>query len=134
MWLDSELIAGSDSSCKKGKQSQFERKLGEFFKHQIESDGSVAYGNGFRRGTEAARQGIVPFQIKAGALLLFVAVIKSLVVIGPNACVTETLIRNYEVAPGKHTTPLQGPSAWALTHYQRDCLNVACTTAQVDDT
>ncbi|GMH12348.1 hypothetical protein Nepgr_014189 [Nepenthes gracilis] len=61
MWLDSELIAGPSSNCvaslssssstllpssslasltstgssKKGKRSQFERKLGEFFKHQI---------------------------------------------------------------------------------------------------
>ncbi|GMH31479.1 hypothetical protein Nepgr_033322 [Nepenthes gracilis] len=75
MWLDFELLAGSGSSCvaslssssltllpssslgsltstgssKKGKWSQFERKLGKFFKHQIESDGSAAYGDGFRR-------------------------------------------------------------------------------------
>ncbi|GMH17897.1 hypothetical protein Nepgr_019738 [Nepenthes gracilis] len=112
MWLDSKLIAGSCSSCEKGKRSQFERKLDEFFKHQIESDGSMAYGDGFRRGTKAARQGIVPLQIKAGALLLFATAIKSLVVIGPNARVIETLIRNYEVTPGKYTTPLQGLSAW----------------------
>ncbi|KAJ4964727.1 hypothetical protein NE237_016576 [Protea cynaroides] len=66
MWLDSEIIAGSGSnvastssssssstSSKKGKRSQFERKLGEFFKHQIESDTSPAYGDGFRAGNEA---------------------------------------------------------------------------------
>ncbi|GMH00546.1 hypothetical protein Nepgr_002385 [Nepenthes gracilis] len=94
---------------------------------EIKSNGLVAYGDGFRRGTEAARQGIVPLQIKAGALLLFAAAIKSLVVIGPNACVTETLIHNYEVTPDEHTTPLQGLLAWTSTHYQRDCLNVACT-------
>lgn len=77
MWLDSEIIAGSGSnvastssssssasssspfpssssnSSKKGKRSQFEKKLGEFFKHQIESDTSVAYGEGFREGNKA---------------------------------------------------------------------------------
>ncbi|KAA8531788.1 hypothetical protein F0562_006495 [Nyssa sinensis] len=71
MWLDSEIIAGSGSnvastssssssssssgstSSKKGKRSQFERKLGDFFKHQIESDTSAAYGDGFRAGNEA---------------------------------------------------------------------------------
>ncbi|XP_031117741.1 protein DA1-related 1-like [Ipomoea triloba] len=68
MWLDSEILAGSGSSSdstssssstssstssKKGKRSQFEKKLGEFFKHQIETDGSVAYGDGFREGNKA---------------------------------------------------------------------------------
>ncbi|XP_021718530.1 protein DA1-related 1-like isoform X1 [Chenopodium quinoa] len=74
MWLESEIIAGSGSSSgasssssstsdpgsssssnssKKGKRSQFERKLGDFFKHQIESDGSPAYGDGFRIGNQA---------------------------------------------------------------------------------
>ncbi|GKE41970.1 DA1-related 1-like protein isoform X1, partial [Tanacetum coccineum] len=54
MWLDSEIMAGSSSttvasssssapipapaSSKKGKRSDFEKKFGEFFKHQIESD------------------------------------------------------------------------------------------------
>lgn len=70
MWLDSEIMAGSGSSTiaststssssssssnssKKGKRSQFEKKLGEFFKHQIESDTSAAYGDGFREGNKA---------------------------------------------------------------------------------
>ncbi|KAK6922773.1 Protein DA1-like domain [Dillenia turbinata] len=69
MWLDSEIIAGSGSnvastssssssssesaSSKKGKRSEFERKLGDFFKHQIESDSSSAYGDGFRAGNQA---------------------------------------------------------------------------------
>ncbi|KAG5516761.1 hypothetical protein RHGRI_037485 [Rhododendron griersonianum] len=70
MWLDSEIAAGSGSSVasssessssysssstssKKGKRSQFEKKLGEFFKHQIESDTSAAYGEGFREGNKA---------------------------------------------------------------------------------
>ncbi|KAH6791307.1 LIM domain-containing protein [Perilla frutescens var. frutescens] len=72
MWLDSEIMAGSGgnaasasassssassssstTSSKKGKRSQFERKHGEFFKHQIESDSSAAYGDGFREGNKA---------------------------------------------------------------------------------
>ncbi|CAK9158735.1 unnamed protein product [Ilex paraguariensis] len=70
MWLDSEIVAGSGSnvastssssapssssagSSKKGTRSQFEKKLGEFFKHQIESDTSAAYGDGFREGNKA---------------------------------------------------------------------------------
>ncbi|CAI9758760.1 unnamed protein product [Fraxinus pennsylvanica] len=76
MWLDSEIIAGSGSnsastsssssstsssassssssgSSKKGKRSQFEKELGDFFKHQIESDTSTAYGDGFREGDKA---------------------------------------------------------------------------------
>ncbi|KAL1369672.1 hypothetical protein HN51_000052 [Arachis hypogaea] len=73
MWLDSEIYAGSGSdsassssassssssspssstSSKKGKRSDFEKKLGEFFKHQIESDRSSAYGDGFREGNQA---------------------------------------------------------------------------------
>lgn len=70
MWLDSEILAGSGSSVastssssssssaapassKKGKRSQFEKQLGEFFKHQIESDTSAAYGDGFREGNKA---------------------------------------------------------------------------------
>nr|KYP66701.1 LIM and UIM domain-containing At1g19270 family [Cajanus cajan] len=72
MWLDSELYTGygndgassssssslsspssSSTSTKKGKRSDFEKKLGEFFKHQIESDTSSAYGDGFRLGNQA---------------------------------------------------------------------------------
>ncbi|XP_024023307.1 protein DA1-related 1 isoform X2 [Morus notabilis] len=73
MWLDSEMYSASGSdipssssstssssssspastSSKKGKRSDFETKLGEFFKHQIESDSSPAYGEGFRKGDQA---------------------------------------------------------------------------------
>lgn len=72
MWLDSEIMAGSSSSntniastpsssssapvpesSKKGKRSDFEKQLGEFFKHQIESDTSAAYGDGFRDGNKS---------------------------------------------------------------------------------
>nr|XP_023886047.1 protein DA1-related 1-like isoform X2 [Quercus suber]XP_023886048.1 protein DA1-related 1-like isoform X2 [Quercus suber]POE68885.1 protein da1-related 1 [Quercus suber] len=68
MWMESEILSasGSDvassssssspsssSSSKKGKRSEFEKKLGEFFKHQIETDTSSDYGDGFRKGNEA---------------------------------------------------------------------------------
>ncbi|XP_073061425.1 protein DA1-related 1-like isoform X2 [Primulina eburnea] len=67
MWLDSEIIPGLSNdepststssslpsgSSKKGKRSQFEKKLGGFFKDQIESNPSVAYGDGFRQGNKA---------------------------------------------------------------------------------
>ncbi|KAI4327538.1 hypothetical protein L6164_019987 [Bauhinia variegata] len=71
MWLDSEMYSGSGNdgassssssssspsssatSSKKGKRSDFEKKLGEFFKHQIEADTSSAYGDGFRLGNQA---------------------------------------------------------------------------------
>lgn len=84
MWLDSEIIAGASSSTepssssssssssaspssssasssssgssKKGKRSDFEKKLGGFFVHQIESDTSVAYGDGFREGNKAVEK------------------------------------------------------------------------------
>ncbi|GER30798.1 hypothetical protein STAS_06755 [Striga asiatica] len=45
--------SASSGSSKKGKRSEFEKKLGEFFKHQIESDSSAAYGDGFREGNKA---------------------------------------------------------------------------------
>ncbi|KAF6149664.1 hypothetical protein GIB67_017397 [Kingdonia uniflora] len=67
MWLESEITSGSGSnvasssssslsapaSSKKGTRSQFEKKLGDFFKHQIETDTSPAYGGGFRDGNQA---------------------------------------------------------------------------------
>lgn len=65
MWLDSEIVAGSGGSqassssssgsvsSKKTARSQFEKKFGEFFKHQIESDTSAAYGDGFRAANQA---------------------------------------------------------------------------------
>ncbi|KAF5763712.1 putative transcription factor interactor and regulator LIM family [Helianthus annuus] len=72
MWLESEIMAGSGGtniastssssssssapageSSKKGKRSDFEKQLGGFFKHQIESDSSEAYGEGFREGNRS---------------------------------------------------------------------------------
>ncbi|KAJ1393205.1 Zinc finger, LIM-type [Sesbania bispinosa] len=68
MWLESELSSASGSNfvstssssasyaARKGKRPDFERKLGEFFKHQIESDISPVYGDGFRAGYRAVRK------------------------------------------------------------------------------
>ncbi|KAG8062780.1 hypothetical protein GUJ93_ZPchr0003g16656 [Zizania palustris] len=77
MWLESEITSGSGSiiattseslsssssssspstpASKKGAQTDFEKKLGEFFKHQIETDPSAAYGDGFRAGIRAVEQ------------------------------------------------------------------------------
>ncbi|XP_052174718.1 protein DA1-related 1-like [Diospyros lotus] len=65
MWLESQIMSMPGSnipstsstslsrSSKQGTRSPFERKLGEFFKHQIESDTSPVYGNGFRAGNQA---------------------------------------------------------------------------------
>ncbi|XP_058220894.1 protein DA1-like isoform X5 [Rhododendron vialii] len=66
LWLESQIMSTSGSngastsssasvsrSSKQGTRSPFERKLGDFFKHQIESDASPVYGNGFRAGNHA---------------------------------------------------------------------------------
>ncbi|OVA17767.1 Dynein light chain [Macleaya cordata] len=64
MWLESEVLSGSrsmastssvstsSSSFKKGGKSDAEKKLGEFFMHQISHDTS-AYGKGFRAANAA---------------------------------------------------------------------------------
>lgn len=69
MWLHTQLMSisshdfASTSSIpyasragKKGARSPFERKLGEFFKHQIESDASPVYGDGLRAGLQAVHK------------------------------------------------------------------------------
>ncbi|PRQ26972.1 putative transcription factor interactor and regulator LIM family [Rosa chinensis] len=69
MWLDAELMSGSEgnsastsssssssNSSKKGTRSQFEKKIGEFFKHQIEVDISPVYGDGYRAGQQAVNK------------------------------------------------------------------------------
>jgi hypothetical protein len=71
MWIESEIMGGSGSNAastssssssltstasKRGGRSQFEQKLGDFFKHQIESDTSMAYGDGFRAGNRVVLQ------------------------------------------------------------------------------
>ncbi|XP_023645728.1 protein DA1-related 7 isoform X1 [Capsella rubella] len=62
MWLEPQayatpdvVVAAADASSsaiitsKKGAPSEYEKKLVEFFKNQIETDGSPAYGEGFRK-------------------------------------------------------------------------------------
>ncbi|CAH9147225.1 unnamed protein product [Cuscuta epithymum] len=60
MWLESQILSlskvnGASSSSARSSLTgpQFELKLGEFFKHQIESDTSLVYGNGYRSGNQA---------------------------------------------------------------------------------
>ncbi|XP_042006662.1 protein DA1-related 1-like isoform X1 [Salvia splendens] len=58
LWLDSEINAASatsssSGSSKKGKKSEFEKKLCEWLIQRIESDTSAVYGDGFREGNKA---------------------------------------------------------------------------------
>ncbi|WZY82107.1 hypothetical protein YC2023_028491 [Brassica napus] len=72
MWLESEVLSdpssrsmpststatsssssSSSSINKKGGKTNVEKKLGEFFKHQIAHDASPAYGGGFRAANAA---------------------------------------------------------------------------------
>ncbi|KAL0760582.1 hypothetical protein Bca101_076732 [Brassica carinata] len=48
MWLESQTYASTDAS-KKRECAGFERKLVEFLKNKIETDGSPVYGAGFRK-------------------------------------------------------------------------------------
>ncbi|KAK6933100.1 Zinc finger, LIM-type [Dillenia turbinata] len=68
MWLESEVpgfksmpslsgaSSSSSSSSKKGGKSEAEKKLGEFFMHQIVHDVSPAYGGGFRAANAAVNR------------------------------------------------------------------------------
>ncbi|WCJ35308.1 DA1 [Euphorbia peplus] len=60
MWLETQLNSVASSSAsrssKQDTSSPFERKLGDFFKHQIESDTSPVYGDGFRMGQRAVQK------------------------------------------------------------------------------
>ena len=67
MWLESEVLPGSNnmpstssasssSFSKKGGKSEVEKKLGEFFMHQIAHDASPAYGGGFRAANAAVNK------------------------------------------------------------------------------
>ena len=69
MWLEAEVMPGfrntpststasssSSSSSKKGGTSEVEKKLGEFFLHQIANDASPAYGGGFRAANAAVNK------------------------------------------------------------------------------
>ncbi|KAM0909495.1 hypothetical protein ACQ4PT_014770 [Festuca glaucescens] len=50
---DATETPSESSSTKKGEKTDFEKKLGEFFKRQIETDPSAIYGDGFRAGMKA---------------------------------------------------------------------------------
>ncbi|XP_050126706.1 protein DA1-like isoform X2 [Malus sylvestris] len=68
MWLEAELMSGSGGNAastssssssrasKKGTRSPFESKLGGFFLHQLETDMSPVYGDGFRAGQQAVQK------------------------------------------------------------------------------
>ncbi|XP_031381036.1 protein DA1-related 2 isoform X2 [Punica granatum] len=71
LWLESEVVPGHrstpststasssssyTSSSKKGGKSDVEKKLGEFFMHQIAHDASPAYGKGFRDANAAVNK------------------------------------------------------------------------------
>ncbi|XP_056168268.1 protein DA1-related 1-like isoform X1 [Syzygium oleosum] len=71
MWLNSEInssptndvsssslpsSSSSSTTSKKAKYSDFEIQLGKYFKHQIETEPSMAYGEGFRSGNKAVEE------------------------------------------------------------------------------
>ncbi|KAJ4701870.1 protein DA1-related 1-like [Melia azedarach] len=66
MWLTAELSSGGNaasmssssasSTSRRARRPKFEKKLGEFFKHQIETDTSPVYGDGFRAGQRAVQK------------------------------------------------------------------------------
>ncbi|KAL5973476.1 LIM domain-containing protein hdr3 [Asimina triloba] len=72
LWLESEVMPSSrsmpststsapsssyaSSSSKKVGKSDIEKKLGEFFRHQIANDSSPAYGEGFRLANTAVNK------------------------------------------------------------------------------
>jgi len=75
LWLESEILPSSSrhaqpsssyassssssyppTSSKKGRISHTEKKLGEFFMHQIANDTSMAYGDGFRTAYAAVNK------------------------------------------------------------------------------
>ncbi|CAA0841774.1 Protein DA1 [Striga hermonthica] len=69
MWLESQILFMSDdenastsssssyaSTSRQGARSPFEKKLSVFFKHQIATDTSIVYGQGFRTGNQAVQK------------------------------------------------------------------------------
>ncbi|XP_051150805.1 protein DA1-like isoform X2 [Andrographis paniculata] len=66
LWLDSRIVEslskrdGATTTSKQGSMSPFERKLGKFLMHQMATDSSDVYGNGFR----AARRAVVGFGLR----------------------------------------------------------------------
>ncbi|KAL6511713.1 hypothetical protein OROGR_021310 [Orobanche gracilis] len=68
MWLESQILhmssdgnnnastSSSFTSSKQRETSRFEKKLSVFFKHQIATDTSSVYGDGFRAGNQAVQK------------------------------------------------------------------------------
>jgi beta-glucosidase-like glycosyl hydrolase len=79
---------------------------------------------------EAARQGIVMLQNRAGSLPLSTSRHRTIAVIGPNSDVTVTMIGNYAGVACGYTTPLQGIARYANTIHQLGCTGVACLDNQ----
>lgn len=75
---------------------------------------------------DAARQGVVLLKNGNSSLPLSPSAVRSLAVVGPNANATKTMLGNYEGAPCRYVTPLQGLAAYVPTVYQPGCLGVAC--------
>jgi hypothetical protein len=58
IWLSAELRRAENkaSTSQKGINSTAQAKLGQFYLHQIATDTSPIYGDGFRRGYAAVNQ------------------------------------------------------------------------------
>ncbi|GFQ04221.1 protein da1, partial [Phtheirospermum japonicum] len=57
MWLESQILHMSDDdNASTSSSSSVEKKLSVFFKHQIATDTSLVYGNGFRAGNQAVQK------------------------------------------------------------------------------
>lgn len=59
IWLTTELKklkSGRSSSSSSSSQTAIETRLAEFYLHQIASDSSPVYGDGFRYGIAAVQQ------------------------------------------------------------------------------
>lgn len=76
---------------------------------------------------EAARQGIVLLQNRAGSLPLSPTRHRTVAVIGPNADATVTMIGNYAGVACEYTSPLQGIARYVKTTiHQKGCADVGC--------
>ncbi|KAI3465104.1 hypothetical protein Pfo_021767 [Paulownia fortunei] len=81
---------------------------------------------------EAARHGIVLLKNFAELLPLSKAKTKSLAVIGPNANVAKTLVRNYAGPPCKTITPLEGLKSYVKkTKFHQGCETINCTSVAI---
>ncbi|CAA0843381.1 Probable beta-D-xylosidase 7 [Striga hermonthica] len=79
---------------------------------------------------ETARRGIVLLKNSANSLPLSKSEIESLLIMGPNANATETLLGNYAGPPCITITPLQGLKNYNVknTEFQSGCNFINCTS------